>query len=279
MQGNKETLGFLMEMGSETFEANLIPSKVQMIEIPVSDRAISLMKAYAALNEGGIEDISKVLGDEIGYIVEAKLWDLVNGSMGERPGSLHGEQNVIGSSEHPGVYFSRDKLKELHESTSIADLGDQDNDDDDGRMTPKMNWTVEPNLPIEPVQIEEFAHEPASVSQGLRDEDLENDLMVNDPTKEAVGEAISEEINSDEQLMKVMGMMEAYMAKKGKPLPSTPEVTYNSKTPKKGATVKASPGKPLVKDSRAARRNKKLTGFKGKVSAFNGNEASLSSEL
>lgn len=229
-----------------------------MIEIPISLRAVSLMKAYRAFTGESPERISEIIGGAVGAIVEAQLWDLAKAAMGERPGEPE-RQNI-----QQDVSFEN--------MNRLADLGDRDNDDDDGQMIPKQNWSTETYAaPLDENFVQEAINQASGVKPGgVRDEDLENDLTVVDPEHEAASDAAPEEITDEAGMMKALGLINDYIAKQGK----TPAVvSAKGKAVKggaKGVAGKAISGghKRSTNDPRADKRNKKLLGFKGKVQAF-----------
>lgn len=262
-----------MEELYENQETSHQSSEKVAVEIPISDRAVGLMRAYAAFTGLSSGEVSVKLGESIGELVESKLWDLAREAMGERPGMP--EQVVISQTV--------DTTMALAELNRLADLGDTDNDDDDGTMNPKRNWTTETSY-HDPANLEAFESSPSSVSSGLTDADLENDLIVDDPEHEAVSEADPFEINNEADMLRVLGAADAYLARVGinrnTPPAPTRRVSAAKNPPQKTSSKQIkSVGRTPPTDFRAKNRKKTLSGFKGKVTKFDGNESSPAAEL
>jgi len=134
-----------------------------MVEMPLSPQTLRLIKSYAALSGKDIGAITTDLGDVLSDILDKKLKGMIAGEIGMEAAPAPARVT-----------------RELEYSTHVADLGDADDE------------ALEPE-DIPPTPIEEFR----SGGLGLTDQQLDEDLAIDDPKKEAKAEPLNVPADAD----------------------------------------------------------------------------------
>lgn len=155
------------------------------LEIPVTVQTVRLIKSYAALSGHDLEEISKTLGENISVLLEARLKDMIAREVGA---TIPGNQTT-----HAKTYIKQS----IPNEELLADgLGDAQESED---IPPSDE------LPI-----------PRG---GLRMEDIDRDMEIDDPTKEAKAEPLDLVMPTDDStdiLADAVGYTDSWSSKRKK---------------------------------------------------------------
>jgi hypothetical protein len=164
-------------------------SELIPLEIPVTLQTVRLIKSYAALSGDDVENITRVLGEEISTLLDSKLKSMIAKEVGA---VTHVEAHSMQAAPTVRMYIPK-------EEAISTDLGDED------------SYGLEPE-DTPPAEHQNF-------SRGLTMEDIDRDMEIDDPEIEAKAEPsdlVTPFDNSDDILAEAIGYVDNRIAKRKK---------------------------------------------------------------
>lgn len=150
----------------------------EMIECPISPSTNKLLQAYIAISNEDPEDILQEIGKTIEEALKKHLLKRTLEAMRDN----HGDILLEFTRENYGDVIAGEAVQDLLESPNAHSIATLSSDDDE-------TWAE---------------HKPRESKNGITDADLENDMTVDDPEKEAAADALPIDIDSPEAMAKLL---------------------------------------------------------------------------